>query len=247
MEPRFDNVKKNVVERIDPFFRELLDGYGENIHSLYLIGSALTEDFDPKRSDINSIVMLRNMDLGFLEHLAPRGKVYSKKGVASPLIMTPEYVNASLDSFPVEFLNFSLIHACVLGEDVFEALKVEHSYLRNQCERELKVKLIGLRQGYLSRMGNPELLAEAFRGSISDFMPLFRAIIKLMGQEPPISSKEVLIALGKASGVDCSVFERVYMERNAGVSKDQKSLDRMFEQYYETTSALSGVVENAQS
>jgi len=48
------------------------------------------------------------MELGFLESLAPKGKKYRKSGVASPLVMTPDYIQNSLDVFPIEFLNIRL-------------------------------------------------------------------------------------------------------------------------------------------
>ena len=68
--------------------------------------------------------------------------------------MTPEYIRTSLDVFPVEFLNFKLIHATVFGEDIFESLEINRMDLRRQCERELKVKLVSLRQGYISSLGD---------------------------------------------------------------------------------------------
>ena len=42
-----------------------------------------------------------------------------------------------------------LFHLTVFGEDIFQDVNIENSNLRHQCERELKVKLIGLRHGYL--------------------------------------------------------------------------------------------------
>ena len=85
-------VDKTVRDRIDPFLAEVKACAGENLHSIFLTGSALTADFDPDHSDINSILMLNKMDLKLLERLAPLGKKYGKKRIAAPLIMTPAYV-----------------------------------------------------------------------------------------------------------------------------------------------------------
>ncbi len=101
------NLKKEISSTYKPFLDEILSGYKDNIHSINIIGSALTDDFDPKISDINSVFILKEMDLKFLELLAPMGKKYGKKKIAAPLIMTPDYIMKSLDVFPIEILNIN--------------------------------------------------------------------------------------------------------------------------------------------
>ena len=120
--PDINLAKLNPVarEKIKPFLEEILNKYLGKIHSIHVTGTCITDDFNIKRSDINSIFVLKEMDLKFLELIAPLGKKYGKNKVAAPLIMTPEYIERSLDVFPVEFLNFKLIHATALGDDILE-------------------------------------------------------------------------------------------------------------------------------
>ena len=174
------NVKDMIIEIFKPFQDEILSGYIDNIHSITLTGSALTDDFVPGKSDINSVIVLTEMDLKFLELLATLGKKYQKKRIAAPLIMTPEYVMNSLDVFPIEFLNIKLLHNTVFGENLFQDLKINRTDLRLQCERELKVRLIGLRQGYISCLGNSKMLLDMFIDSFSGYIPLFKGIILLL-------------------------------------------------------------------
>jgi predicted nucleotidyltransferase len=94
-ELNLDTLKPAVARKIRPFFTEVLQTYGANIHSVHVVGSALTGDYREGTSDINSIFVLTEMDLKFLEVLAPRGKKYRKEQVAAPLIMTPEYITKS--------------------------------------------------------------------------------------------------------------------------------------------------------
>jgi hypothetical protein len=75
----------------------------------------------PGRSDINSLLLLREMDLGVLESIAPLGRRFHRSGIAPPLVMDPGYVNDSLDVFPMEFLEMRLIHETVFGEDILGA------------------------------------------------------------------------------------------------------------------------------
>jgi hypothetical protein len=231
------------AKRIGPFFDEILGTYREKMHSVYVTGTAITNDFDDSISDVNSIFVLKEMDLRFLELLAPLGKTYGKKRVAAPLIMTPAYIQSSLDVFPIEFLNFKLIHETVFGEDIFENIEISRFDLRHHCERELKVKLIWLRQGYLDAMGDRKLLTEGFVNSITGYIPLFRGIITLLGKEPPAIQSEVITALSEAAHINTDVFTQVLKEKHDKIKLSIDELNTMFEDYYEATEKIGTIVD----
>ncbi len=236
-------IKPVARERIKPFLEEILSKYMQKIHSIHVTGTAVTDNFEPKTSDVNSIFVLKEMDLKFLELIAPMGKKYGKTKVAAPLIMTPEYIKTSLDVFPVEFLNFRLIHATVIGEDILENIEISRMDLRHQCERELKSKLIWLRQGYLSSLGNSKILTESFVNSITGYIPLFRGIIVLLGKEPPVNHGDVLSELAEASGVNTYVFAKVLKEKREKIKLSIEELNTIFEDYYAATEKLGNLVD----
>jgi hypothetical protein len=236
-------LNKKAMERVRPFFEEILSGYKDRIHSIHVTGSAITDDFNLKRSDVNSIFVLNEMDLKFLELLAPLGKKYGKHKVAAPLIMTPGYIKTSLDVFPVEFLNFRLIHETVYGEDIFKEIEISLNDLRHQCERELKSKLIWLRQGYISSQGDRKILTEGFVSSITGYIPLFRGIIHLLGKEPPVRQKDVVMSLSDATGVNTDVFAKVLSEKDEKVKHSIEELNTIFEDYYAATEELGRIVD----
>jgi len=129
-------VDDNAEIKFKAFLDVVLNNYKDKIHSIHITGSALTEDFNPKTSDINSILVLKRFDLKFLEDFAPLGKKFGKKQISSPLIMTPEYVSSSLDVFPIEFLTINVLHKTIFGEDIFNDLKIKKFDLRHQCETD---------------------------------------------------------------------------------------------------------------
>ncbi|RJR17144.1 MAG: hypothetical protein C4581_08530 [Nitrospiraceae bacterium] len=231
------------AKRIKPFLDEILEKYRDRIHSIHITGSAITDDYDDNVSDVNSIFTLKEMDLKFLELLAPLGRKYGKSRVAAPLIMTPEYVNSSLDVFPVEFLNFKLIHATIFGEDIFNDIEINRTDLRHQCERELKTKLIWLRQGYLSSLGNSKSLTERFAKSITGYIPLFRALIVLFGKEPPVKQDDVITALSHAMDINTDVFSKVLQEKHDRIKLSIDELNTIFEAYYTATEKLRKMVD----
>ncbi len=238
-----DKLKSVAAKKIKPFIDEILDKYSEKIHSIHVTGTAITDDFNEKMSDVNSLFVLKEMDLKFLELIAPLGKKYGKNKVAAPLIMTPESIKSSLDVFPIEFLNFKLVHSTVFGEDILGDIEINRLDLRHQCERELKTQLIGLRQGYISSLGNKKTLTEGFVNSITAYIPLFRGIIVLFGKEPPLRPSEVLTALSEAVDINTDIFVKVLKAKQDKINLSIDELNTIFEDYYEATEKIGKIVD----
>lgn len=237
-----DNIKPIVSERIKPFFEEILLSYSD-IHSIHIVGSSLTEDYHEKTSHIDSLFVLKTMDLKFVELLAPLGRKYHKKGVAAPLVMTPDYIRTSLDVFPMEFAECKFIHQTVFGEDILRDIEISMPDLRQQCEREIKSKMIGLRQAYISSVGDRRMLTERFVHSIAGFMPLFRGIILLMGKERPVREDHVISELSTATGINTDIFRKILdlKRRENTLSKDE--MNTVFEEYYEATEKIGDIID----
>jgi len=236
-------VDDNADAKFKPFLDVVLNNYKNKMHSIHIVGSALTEDFNTKTSDINSILVLKKFDLKFLEDFAPLGRKFGKKQISSPLIMTSEYISNSLDVFPIEFLTIKILHKTVFGEDVFNDLEIKKSNLKHQCERGLKVKLIGIRQGYLSSYGSKELIAEGFISSFSGYIPLFRGLILLFGKEPPKQNKEVLTTLQDVSGINTDVFKIILKAKKEKTKLSIETLNTIFEEYYQAIEKLGYITD----
>lgn len=242
----FTGLNSAVADKAAPMIGDILREHGSNIHSFHLVGSAVIPDYNEKLSDINSLVVLREMDLKFLAFLAPLGKKYGKQKLAAPLVMTPEYISDSLDAFPVEFLDFKLIHKTVYGNDLLRDLPITMPNLRLQCEREIKTKLIHLRQGYISSLGKKDALVAVLVRSITGSMALFRAIISLLGKEPPIPRGEVLQLLRTASGIDTAIFEKLLLVKASLLKPSEQELASFFEDYYHALEATGKIINDHQ-
>jgi hypothetical protein len=238
-----DKIKPAAANKIGPLLEELLREFRERIHSIHITGTAVTDDFNEKVSDVNSVVVLREMHLGFLKSLAPLGKKHGKRKVAAPLIMTPDYIRSSLDVFPIEFLNFKYIHVTVFGEDIFKDLIIDRMDLRHQCERDLKTKVLGLRQLYISSQGDKRLLSERFISSITGYIPLFRGIIALYGKVPPVRQSDVITMLAAETGISPHVFKKVLQAKHQQIKLTIDELNTIFEDYYAITERLGTIVD----
>ena len=123
--------------------------FGSDLLSIILYGSGARGEYIPQKSDINFLILLSENGI---DNLSKAFEVVSrghKSRVSTPLFLTKNYIQASLDVFPIEFLNLKSYYQVVYGEDVLQGLVIEKKFVRLQCEREIKGKLLQLRQQFL--------------------------------------------------------------------------------------------------
>lgn len=246
MELRLERLAPAVRSRAEPFLAELARLSGADLHSLHVVGSAVTGDWREDRSDVNVLLVLREMNLALLEALAPLGKRYGKKRIAAPLVMDRDYIRTSLDVFPMEFLELKQIHETVLGEDILAGIAIDPWDLRRQCEREVKSRLLGLRQGYLASRGEPAAVKESLVRFLAGYLALFRGILVLFGKSPPRGKKESLAALAAATGLETGVFGEILEVKEGHVKSSPADLLSLFERCYRGTERLGRIIDELQ-
>jgi len=228
---------------IGPFFEKILDEAKGMVHSLYVVGTAVTEEYRPERSDINSIIVLAELDIETVARLGRLGRRFAKRRVALPFLLAERDIRRSTDVFPIEFLNLCLLHHCAYGSNILEGLEIGKRNLRLQCERELKSKLVWLLRALFASEGKASLLRSSLSNALKDFVPLFRAIIFLFGESPPKKKEHVIERLSCLTGLDASAFLRVLSieEKREGISL--AGISRVIEDLYETTRRLTDVLD----
>jgi len=240
---RLERVPAAVRAKAAPFLEELTKVVGPSLHSLHLVGSAVTPDWIAGRSDINTLLVLREMDLTVLESIAPLGRRFKGSAIAPPLVMDQGYVNSSRDVFPMEFLEMRLIHETVLGEDILAAITIDRGDLRHQCEREIKSRLVGLRQEYLRARGEPKGFTEALVRLLSGYQPLARGILVLLGKEPPRRRADAFAALVAAVGPEAGVFVEMLALKEGRAKPDAAGARDLFERCHQATERLGRIID----
>ncbi len=229
----------DIPKCFDDFLDEIITAREKDgVLSVHVVGSVLTPDFKPGRSDINSLVVAADINLDLLDFFVSLGKKHKDSGIAAPVLMTPDYIASSLDVFPVEFLNFREIHKTMFGDDVLAALQIKPEHLRLQCEREVKSKLLWLHQGYISALGDRSFLVRRLLDSITGFFPVLRAILFQGGQGAPLACHDIVTALHDLIGLDADVFETVFQLKNRDEIPGESELADCFARYYEAARRL---------
>lgn len=153
-----------VVELMRPaceqYVSMMQDLAGDNLSGLTAYGTVLDADFDAARMAASSVLVLERIDLTLLRRLAEHGANLGRKHITAPVVMTPDYITGSLDTFPLELLEIHQRHATLAGRDHFADLEFQPEHMRLQCEREFKRILIRLRQGLLAAAGRELAIEE---------------------------------------------------------------------------------------
>jgi hypothetical protein len=145
---------------IGDYATEIGGHFGADLLGMVLYGAVLDAGFDERRSAATSAVVLRHIELETLRRLGEQGVRWGRRGIAAPLVLTPEFIESSCDSFPLELLEIKQNHVTLVGEDHFTPLELKREHVRLQCERELKRIKMRMRQGLLAAAGRDALLAE---------------------------------------------------------------------------------------
>jgi len=173
-----------------------------------LYGSGTGNEFQPGKSDLNFLIILSDETIDHLDRAIETVSRWRKKKVATPLFMTKSYIESSLDSYPLEFLNIKKNYILVYGEDVLKDISLEAHHLRLQCEREIKGKLLLLREGFLETEGKQKRIKELINASITAFISIFSGLLYLKGIEIPPTRREIIQFVAKEIPINQEIFMR---------------------------------------
>ena len=225
------SIPKDPVE----IFTEITDDYkvlyGADLISIILYGSAAGEDYRPGKSDINFMVVLSEEGIERLDKAFKTVAKWRRRNVAIPLFLTEGYIQSSLDVFPIEYLNFQQNHRLVYGNDVLKGLTFNAEDVRLQCEREIKGKLLLLREAFLETMGKGRQLKELIGRSLGALSAISEALLYVQ-EEPSLKGKRATIARTcELFDLDGALFARLFDVKEERMKPGQDEVKVMFGDY----------------
>jgi hypothetical protein len=185
---------------------DLKAAFGDELLSVVLYGGGASGDYLPGKSSLNFMIILSERGIESLEKAIELVKKWRKSRVALPLFVTRSYISDSLDSYPVEFLNIKRRYKLVYGEDMIAHLTFSHEHIRLQLERELRGKLLHLREGWIETEGKTKKIRELIGISMTAFIALLSALLYLRGIAIPDEKRDIISSAGQAFGFDASIF-----------------------------------------
>ena len=234
---------KKPEEIFADFKRDLLRAFGDDLVSIVLYGSGATGEYIPGKSDLNFLVVLKDDSVDSLRRGMDLVAKWRKRMVNTPLFMTKAYIDSSLDSYPIEFLDMQANYRLVHGEDILKTLAFRPADLRVQCERELKGKALHLRQVYLEAKGKSRAMREIIAGSITAFTSIFQGLLFLKDKKIPKTKREIIQLVSQEFGLDANTFLKLLAIKTGEKKASPAEILELFKKYVTEIDALSRAVD----
>lgn len=203
------------LERAQRFAWELEGVFDTDLVSVVLYGSAARGEYRPGVSDLNVLVLLREVSPAALRAAGERARAWVAEGNPPPLMLSQEEWRRSTDVWAIEVADIQDAHLTLVGDDPFADVVIRPEDLRLQCERELKGKQIQLRERYLLHADKPDELGGLLVRSFSTFLVLFRTVLRLEGGPVERDAETVVRQVAQHVGFDPAPLLEINRARTA--------------------------------
>jgi predicted nucleotidyltransferase len=234
---------KKPEEIFDEITKDFKTIFEDALVSIVLYGSGAGSDFNPGTSDLNFLIIVSEEAIDSLDRAFETVSRWRKRNVATPLFMTQSYIQSSLDSYPLEFLNIKKNYILVYGKDVLKDISIEGPHLRLQCEREIKGKLLLLREGFLETEGKQKRIKELIKASITAFISIFNGLLYLKGIEIPPTRREIIQSVAKEIPINQEIFMKCLDIKQGKAEFSSSEVKDLFKAYMVEARKLWAVVD----
>ena len=231
------------VERVVSPFLAAADAALGAGYSALLYGSAARGDYIAGRSNINLLLVLEDASPTRLRAMAPAFATWRKADSEPPLLISrAEWLRAS-DVFPIEITDMRAGYQVLRGPDPLAGARVERADLRQALERELRGKLLRLRQGYAAAAGDEKVLGELAAASAGTILVLLRSLLTLTGRPVPAAAAALATeAAGLVGAAPAGLLRPVDRRGMRGWRCSPKE----FEEYMDAVAHAAGYVDQLQ-
>jgi hypothetical protein len=216
--------------------------FGDDLISLALYGSAVGADFMLGRSDLNVVLVLRQLGLTELKKLRTLLPSWHKLGVSTPLLLDRESLERARDVFPMEFHDIRAQHRILHGENLFASMVIDSRNLRYQAEHEVRGKLLHLRALYAEAGTDRKRLEELLLVSVKAFAIIMRNLIRVQAMVAHSSYLDVLTQFEATFTVRFPTMHELLAIR-LGQKAWPREIDDLVAPYLTEVQTLAGVVD----
>jgi hypothetical protein len=228
-----------IDSKLDELVQKLKGAAGANLKSVILYGSAATEEFHARHSDLNLLCVVEQADAAHLVALHGAVEWWIRREQRAPLVFTLDELRRSADIFAIEFLDMKSRHRVLHGENVLADLEVPLQFHSIQVERELRTNWLRLRQAVLAAPQKPKIALEIMTASFSSFTALFRHALIALGEQPAETKREAIDRIAKFAGADPAGFRAILAFRERKLKEREMNVESTMNQYFAFVEAVT--------
>ncbi len=238
-----EQLRPEIKDTVLAHSRQLAEILGDGLRSIVVYGSALGQNFVPGKSNINILLILKQIDVSLMKKCLKLVGNGERKRIVAPLMLTQQHINSSLDVFPIEFSEIRDNHLTIYGDELLNDLPITKQHLRLQCEREIKGKLIHLRQGFLESSLRGNSLKLLLEDSMRAVLPMMRAALRMRDKTPPIAGVDVIGDLCREFPLDENTFINIFRLKEQKKSPPQEDLENLLANYLIQLQKLAQIID----
>ncbi len=228
-----------IDHKLDEFVEKLKAAAADNLKAVILYGSAATEEFHTKHSDLNILCLVEQADAAHLEALHGPVQWWMKRGQRPPMVFTPDELRKSADIFTIELLDMKFRHRVLYGENMLAEIPVPLRDHSNQVERELRTNWVRLRQAILAAPKKSKAYLALMVSSFSTFAALFRHALIAMGEAPAETKREAIDRIAQFAGADPGAFHAILGVREGKLKERDIDIEGTMNRYFGFVEAVT--------
>jgi len=201
---------------LDELVAQLRTAYGAELRAVVLYGSAAGGEQHAGHSDLNVLVLVHEVRAEAVRAAGATSRAWSAAGNRIPLILTEAEWRSSVDVFAMEHADIQSRHRLLwVAErfDPFAGVAVAPRYLRQQLEYETMATLLRVRAGMLATCDDAARCVELLAASTGQVLVIFRALVRLLGEEPDADSEALCRRVAARARFDAAPFVAVVAHR----------------------------------
>jgi hypothetical protein len=192
--------------------------------SALLYGSAARDEYVAGRSDLNILLVADSLGPASLARLRTAIDHLRGSSRVPPLLFTPAEWKKSADVFPIELVDMQSSRVVLAGADPVVDVGVAPGDLRRALERELRGRLLHLRQAFVALGERPADLGSAMVASVAVVGVLLRASLVLAGEPATRATPDVISRAASRIGFPPGAVESIWRarpEKTPSISAEQ--------------------------
>lgn len=207
-DPRILALPERTRKHLDQLCSELTSQLGDKLDSIVAFGSLARGGFQPERSDIDLVIVLRDDAQAVLCGMGPALELARNAARIEAIVLRADELGNAADVFPLFYDDIRGRNIVLHGKDPFAALEIHDEHRRLRIEQELREARIRLRRAVIESGTLPKSFAGALERKVKQVRGPLHALLRLRGETVGDELAEVLAAVAKRYAIDVAALSR---------------------------------------
>lgn len=230
-------------QAIESYIKHVSRELEKELKSVIAYGSAVKDNYFPGSSDLNLIVLVDHFTPDVLKKISLIAKGFWSRSKISTLLVDIDDIRDSADVFPIKYLDIMAHHKVLIGEDIFDGIRIVDSDVRCDLERHIRNMALEIRRTYMLSNFTAGEIRDILVTNFSGFSQYMGALLHLKSAKPPVKKQEIIKMVSEIFKLDLSVLDRVVDLKTGGNNPPRAEMQALFDEYLVAIDEIVEIVD----